>query len=152
MFTLINPIAAILYAVFAYFTAQAFRPLFDPYGSFAALPLWAALAGAFIGMVFVGRQIGRAAWFSVYAGLQGVVLTPVVLALAAAVPRVFDLGYRRRYDGLAEALAGYFGIVVDWLRLLFERDLLFVLALGGAGLGLVLHVIYLLLERRRNAR
>ncbi len=112
MFTLIRPVAALLLAIFAAYLAAAYEPLYDPEADLGNFPLWAAGVGAVIGWVFLGGRIGRPLWFSIYVGVQAVVLTAIGTAMLLAVREVFILGYRRRYGEVMEAITGYFDIIV----------------------------------------
>ena len=152
MFTLIRPVAAILLGTFAYFAAKAYEPLYDPEAYMGAFAGWTAMMGVIVGWLFVGGRIGRALWFSIYIGIQGVAMTGIFIALVMAVREVFILGYRRRYSEILEAFTGYVDIVLGWLGKAMDQDYLIFLATGGAVIGAVLHIVWYLLERRRNAR
>ncbi len=153
MFTLIRPVAGVLLAIFAFYAAQAYAPLYDhsaeDMGGFA---LWTAGVGFVIGWLFVGGYVGRMWWYSLYMGVQGVALTAIGTAALMAVREVFVLGYRRRYAEVMDALTGYFEIIVGWLGKAMDQDFLILLGVGGLVIGLVLHLIFLAMERRRNAR
>ncbi|MCA2010722.1 TrgA family protein [Cereibacter sphaeroides] len=152
MFTLIRPVAALLMAVFAYYAAKAYEPLYDPQAYMGTFAAWTALMGLLVGWVFVGGRIGRAWWFSIYIGIQGVAMTGVFIAMVMAVREVFILGYRRRFREIMDAFTGYFDIVVNWLGKAVDQDYLIFLATGGAVIGFALHLVWMLLERRRNDR
>ncbi|MCB1360865.1 MAG: TrgA family protein [Rhodobacter sp.] len=153
MFTLIQPIAAVFFAVFAAYCSKQFELLhFGEMRDGSSLPLWSAGVAAVVGWLFVGRRIGRAIWHSVYQGVQGVVLAAIAISAVMAVGEVFYRGYHRRYDEPMEALTGYFSIVIDWLREMLVQDFLVLTLGGGVVIGLVLHVLWLLMERRRNDR
>lgn len=152
MFTLIRPVAGALLAIFAFFAAQAYAPLYDPQADMGAFPLWTAGVGFVTGWLFVGGKIGRSWWFSLYMGVQGVALTAIGTAALMAVREVFVLGYRRRYAEVMDALTGYFEIITGWLGKAMDQDFLILLGVGGLVIGLVLHLIFQALERRRNAR
>ena len=153
MFTLIQPIAAVFFAVFAAYCSKQFELLhFGEMRDGSSLPLWSAGVAAIVGWLFVGRRIGRAIWHSVYQGVQGVVLAAIAISAVMAVGEVFYRGYHRRYDEPMEALTGYFSIVIDWLREMLVQDFLVLTLGGGVVIGLVLHVLWLLMERRRNDR
>jgi len=152
MFTLIRPIAAVLLGVFAIIAAQAYEPLFDPDARWGSFPLWAAGVSAVIGWVFLGGRIGRSIWFSAYFGVQAVVLAAIATAGFLAVGEVFSRGYQRRYTEMLEAATGYFEIVVDWLGRALVAEFLVLMIAGGLVLGAVLHVVWAMMERRRNAR
>lgn len=152
MFTLIRPVAAVLLGAFAYFAAKAYEPLYDPQANMGAFALWTAGVGFVTGWLFLGGRIGRSVWFSLYMGVQAVVMAGLGTAMLMAVREVFILGYRRRYSEVMDALTGYFEIIVGWLGKAMVQDYLILLAGGGLAIGLVLHIVNLGMERRRNAR
>lgn len=153
MFTLIRPVSAVLLAVFAYFAAVAYGPVYDPEIDLGTTYiLYAVGVGFVVGWVFLGGMLGRALWFSIYASLQAVVLTAVVTAGVLAVGETFTRGYRRQYTEVMEAVLGYFDIVLNWLGRALVADYLIALAVGAAVVGVSLHVLNALFERRRNER
>lgn len=152
MFTLIRPIAGVLLAVFAFYAAQVYEPLFDPQADMGSFALWTAGVGFVTGWLFLGGSIGRSWWFSVYMGVQAVAIAAIGTAALMAVREVFILGYRRRYTEVMDALTGYFEIVGGWLGKAMVQDYLILLGVGGLAIGLALHLIFLAMERRRNDR
>lgn len=152
MFTLIWPIAALMLGVFALYAAQIYEPLFDPEADLGSMPIWAAAISAVVGWGFLGGRIGRAMWYSAFVGVQAVVLAAICTAGFLAVGEVFTRGYRRQYTEVVEAITGYFGIVVDWLSRGLVQDYLILLGVGGLAIGALLHMVWGLMERRRNAR
>ena len=86
MFTLIRPVSAVLLAVFAYFAAVAYGPVYDPEVDLGTTYIWYAVGVSFVvGWVFLGGMLGRALWFSIYAALQAVVLSAVATAMVLGV-------------------------------------------------------------------
>lgn len=152
MFTLIRPVAALLLAIFAAYCAKVYEPLYGPEADLGSFPLWAAAVCFAVGWAFVGNGIGRSWWFSIYLGVQGVALGAVATAMLIAVREVFVLGYRRRYGEVMEAFTGYFDIVVGYLTKALVQDFLILLAAGGAVIGLLLHIVWAMMEKRRNDR
>jgi len=152
MFTLIRPVAAVLLAIFAFYAAKAYEPLYDPLANMGNFALWAGGVGFVTGWLFLGGKQTRALWFSLYVGVQAVALAVLGTAMLLAVREVFILGYRRRYPEVMDAITGYFDIVLGWLAKAYDRDFLILLGVGGLVIGLVLHIVMALMERRRNAR
>ena len=152
MFTLIQPITALFLSVFAYFAALRYEPLFDPEADLGRMPMVAVIVAIFIGWTHVGPRLGRKLWLSMYMGIQAVGLTAIGTAMVIAVREIFVRGYRMQYDEVLEAFAGYFSIVLEWLYKGFVPEYLGFLAAGGAIIGAVLHVLFFLMERRRNDR
>ncbi|WP_417627907.1 TrgA family protein [Pararhodobacter aggregans] len=152
MFTLIRPVAAILLAIFAFYAAKAYEPLYDPQAVMGNFALWTAGVGGVTGWVFLGGRLDRSIWFSLYVGVQAVVLTALFTAMLMGVREVFILGYRRRYPEVMDALTGYFDILVGWFAKAMVQEYLILLGGGGLALGLLLHVLNRGMERRRNVR
>lgn len=152
MFTLIRPVSAVFLAIFAYFAALAFWPLHLPGVEPGFFPWYPVRVAAVVGWLFVGGGIGRKLWYSVYITVQGVALTVIGTAMYMAVGEVFLQGYRRRYPEVTDAIAGYFEIVMAYIAKTFDRDFLLLLLAGGVVIGLVLHGVFHLMERRRNDR
>lgn len=153
MFTLTRLLSALLLGLFAYAVAPQYELLHEPGTDLGNFEPWVGAVGVAIGWAFLGRQIGqRAIWHSGFVGVQAVALTGIAAAGVLAVREVFVLGYRLRYDGVTEAFSGYFEIVVNWLSLAMQRDFLLLLGAGGLVLGIVLHLLHLMMERRRHDR
>ncbi|MCB1388393.1 MAG: TrgA family protein [Rhodobacteraceae bacterium] len=152
MFTLIRPVAAILLAIFAFYAARAYEPLYDPEANMGSFAVWTAGVGFVTGWVFLGGRIGRSWWFTLYMGVQAVAMTAIGTAMLMAIREVFILGYRRRYPEVMDALTGYFEIIVGWLGKAMVQDYLIMLAAGGLVIGFLLQVVHLGMERRRNER
>lgn len=152
MFTLIRPLAALALGLLGLVAAEAYRPLNDIVPETMTFTYWTAGLSALVGWVFLGGQMGRALWYSLYASLQAVVLAAIVTSGVFSVYRIFLLGYRRQYREPMEAFTGYFENLVDFLRLGLERDFLILLGIGALIIGLALHMVHWLLERRRLTR
>ncbi len=152
MFTLIRPLAALALGILGLFAAEAYRPLNDLVPDTATFTYWTIGLSALVGWLFLGGQMGRALWYSIYASLQAVVLAAVVTSAVFSVYRIFLLGYRRQYREPMDAFTGYFENLVDFLLAGLERDFLILLGVGAVVVGLVLHVVHWLLERRRLTR
>ena len=59
MFTLIRPVSAVLLAVFAYFAAVAYGPVYDPEVDLGTTYIWYAVGVSFVvGWVFLGGMLG----------------------------------------------------------------------------------------------
>jgi len=152
MFTLIRPLAALALGVLGLVAAQAYRPLNDLVPETMTFTYWTVGLSALVGWLFLGGQMGRALWYSVYASLQAVALAAIVTSGVFSVYRIFLLGYRQQYREPMEAFTGYFENLVDFLRVGLDRDFLILLGGGAVVVGLVLHAAHSLLERRRLTR
>jgi len=151
MFTLTRLSAAILMAVFALWLSGAYDVLYDPERRLQLLPQLLGGVGLVVGWAFLGKK-QVALWMSAYLGVQAVVLTGVVAALLVAVRDIFVLGYRRRFAEAADAVMAIPMIAWDYLSRALVTDFLIILGVGGVVLGVMVHVIDRLLDRRRLAR
>jgi hypothetical protein len=151
MFTLTRLIAAILLAVFALWLAGAYDALYDAERPLMFLPQLLAGSGFAVGWAFLGKK-SKALWMSAYLGVQAVVLTGVVAASLVAVRDIFELGYRRRFSDAGDAVMAIPMIAWDYLSRALVTDFLIVLGVGGVVLGVAVHAIDRMLDRRRLAR
>ncbi|KPQ08423.1 MAG: hypothetical protein HLUCCA12_01045 [Rhodobacteraceae bacterium HLUCCA12] len=152
MFTLIRPLAALALGLLGWIAADAYRLLNEMVPDTATFTFLTAGIAAVSGWVFLGGQIGRALWYSIYASIQAVVVASVATSAFFAVRQGFVLGYRMRYREPMEAVADMFAHFVDFLRIGLERDFLMLLGAGAVLIGIALHVLFWLLERRRTTR
>jgi len=152
MFTIIRPIAAVLLAVFAVYAAQAYEPIYDPEADLGSFPVWAAGVSFVVGWMFLGGQVGRSLWYSAFVGIQAVILAAIATAAFLAVGVVFNRGYNMRYGEVIDAITGYFGIIVDWLTRGLVPEFLILMGVGGTVVGIILHILWSGMEKRRNAR
>jgi len=152
MFTLIRPIAAVALGLLGWFAAEAYRPLDDSIPDTLSFTFWTAGLSAAVGWMFLGGQIGRALWYSIFAALQAVALAAIVVSAAFALRAIFVLGYRRQYREPIEAFGGYFENLLAYLQAGLTRDFLILLGAGAVAAGIGLHIIHIVLERRRMAR
>lgn len=151
MFTLTRAFAALSLALFALWIAPTYEAIYDPERPMPALRPLLAVVGFFTGWWFLGAP-RRQLWFSVYLGLQAVVLTGVIAAGLGAVREIFVQGYRRRYDEATEAVLAIPEFAWDYLSRAWVPDFVLTLAVGGVALGVAVHLVDWLLDRRRLAR
>lgn len=153
MFTLIRPVSALALAILAAIAAPAYWPLFRPDWPLPPVfVLWMAAFGFSVGWLFLGARVDRRLWMTVFAALQAVVLTALLAVTIFGFREVFVLGYRRRFREPMEAFNGFFEIAGGWLRLALERDFLIMLGVGGLLVGVAVHLLHKLFERRRLTR
>jgi hypothetical protein len=151
MFTLTRLSAAILMTLFMLWLVPIYDDLNDPDAPLRGAANLLGTVGFLVGWGFLGHKT-RALWWSVYLGVQAVVLAGAVAALLVAVRDIFILGYRRQVREPLEALTSIPQIAWDYLSHALTQDFLILLGGGGVVLGLVIHVIDRLLDRRRLAR
>ncbi|WP_209425700.1 TrgA family protein [Pararhodobacter sp. SW119] len=152
MFTLIRPLSALVLAILAIVAAEAYRPLFAEGAQLGGLNLWVAGIAAVIGFGYLGPRVDHGFFWTLYYTAQAVVLTALVAALGAALRMVFVHGYRRVYREPMDAVEGFVDQTLRFMAVAMDRS--FLLLLGGGALicGIVLWLLFRLLERRRLAR
>ena len=151
MFTLTRLSAALLLTLFLLWIAPIYDRIYDPQRPLLGLANLLGTAGFITGWAFLGQK-SRALWLSAYLGLQGVILAGLFAAVLAAVRDIFVLGYRRQVREPFEALISIPQIAWDYLSRALVPELYMPLAVGGVMIGLTVHVIDRLLDRRRLAR
>lgn len=148
--TLTKLLALLLFAGFAAAAAERYVALYDdPPGHGSLVPYLAAL-GAAVGWRYIGVRVGggvaRAAWVGVQAVLLLVFWALAILGTA----EVFARGYARHYDGVTEALIGWFDIALEHLARMAEPDFVLFLIGGGVVVGVVCSIFDRFAERRRR--
>lgn len=152
MLSLIQPVAAAMLAALAFYGAGLYAPLYDPQADMGSFPLWAAGCGAVTGWMFLGRRVGKSLWLSGFLGVQAIVLAAVLLGVVMGIRGAFVLGYRRRYDNLAETFQGFIDNLVTWFSKALDPGFLIAMGLGAVVVGVILHAISRAFETRRNTR
>jgi hypothetical protein len=151
MFTLTRLAAAILMTLFLLWVAPIYDQIHDPRAPMRGIAYLLGTMGFIAGWVFLGQK-SQALWWSVCLGLQAVVLAGLGAALLVAVRDSFVLGYRRQVREPIEAVTAIPQIAWDYLSKALAPELWPILVGGGVGLGLAVHVIDRLLDRRRLDR
>lgn len=153
MFTLTRLFSAVVLGGLVWFLAPYYERLWVPQTELGRFEPWLFRAGLVVGWLFMGGLVGaRGLWFSVYATVQGVVLTAVLAASGFAVREVFVLGYRRRFDDPTEAVLAIPRIAGDYLWRALDPDFLILAGSGAVVSGVLLHLLHGWMERRRNDR
>lgn len=151
MFTLTRLAAAVLMMLFMIWLAPIYDEVHDPEGPLRGVVRLMGTMGFIVGWAFLGQK-ARALWFSAYLGLQAVVLTGIAAAGLVAVRDIFVLGYRRQVREPVDAVIRIPEIAWDYLSRALTQDFLILLGVGGVVIGLAVHVIDRLLDKRRLAR
>lgn len=151
MFTLTRLAAAVLMMLFMIWLAPIYDEVHDPRGPLRGAVRLMGACGFVVGWMFLGQK-SKALWFSVYLGLQAVVMTGIVAAGLVAVRDIFVLGYRRQVREPVEAVVRIPEIAWDYLSRALVPDFMVTLAVGGVVIGLAVHLVDRLLDKRRLAR
>lgn len=149
--TLTKLCAFLLFGLFAMIGGERYLLLFEDPPMTGSPALWLGLIGGAVGWRFVGARttggLGQGAWV----GVQGTILVIFWALVAFGVAEVFARGYARRYDGVMDALTGWFAIALEHLeQMRAAPDFLIFLGLGGITCGLVCTVFFRFAERRRQ--
>lgn len=150
MFTLTRIAAFVLMGVLGYFSAQAYVPIYAVSLYVGNFPSYMAVIGALCGWMYLGGRMGRGWIMAAYMGVQTAVLIAVAGAMIFALQRVWVQGYRMRYQGdIGRAFESYFDILTGYLLKALTLDPLLQVLGAAAVVGVVLQLIFNLLERRR---
>lgn len=153
MFTLTRLLSALLLGGLVWLLAPYYEALWVPETELGHFEPWLFRFGLVVGWLFMGGLIGtRGMWFSIYAAVQGVVLTAVVTASVFAVREVFILGYRRRYTEPMEAVLGIPQIAGEYLSWALDKDFLILAGAGATLVGVSVHLLHRWMDRRRHDR
>ncbi|MCC5984335.1 MAG: TrgA family protein [Rhodobacteraceae bacterium] len=150
--TLTRLLALILFAGFAVAAGDRFYALFDDPPIRSVPALWFGVIGAAVGWTFVGgrvrRNLAQAAWI----GVQGVLMLILWSLIVFGILEVFARGYARQYDGVTEALVGWFVIAQENLTVMAEPGFALFLLVGGVVSGLLCGLFFRVAEARRAQR
>lgn len=150
--TLTRFLTMLAFAAFAIHAATVFQLMQEGAYVSGKFNLVVALAAALAGWRTAGPRIEKSVLASVFAVLQGMIVTVLLACIAGATSETFRLGHDTRYDDLGEAMEGFFGFITEHVRDLAVPELLLPMALFCVGAGLALSITFRLLEARRLAR
>lgn len=143
-------VAFVLFAALGYFAAEAYAPYLIERPSLGGHATLIALITGAMGWSFLGGQVGRGWVMAAYVGVQTVVLSAVVNAAVFSLGRVWVQGARQRYGGdLQRAFESYWDYLLGFLRTTLERDVLIPVLVAAAVLGVIMQLVFVMLERRR---
>ncbi len=150
--TLTRLVALVLFAFLAYIAGDRYITLFDPSEGLPAVPVvWLAVVGGAVGWQFVGGRVGAGSLQSIWIGLQGVVLAIFWALVLLGGAEMVARSHAQRYDGVMEAVIGWFEIALEHLtRMGGSVDFLILLAAGGAICGLLSGLFFRYAEKRRK--
>ena len=129
-------VAAALFALLAVVGVQVFIPLLPEATQVRGLVPSAIAIGVACGWLILGRVAGRGYGMAIGNAIStGVALVFWMLLLWALVEMV-ERSTRMRYDGPMQALLGGLGLMVEYGTLMIDMQVLGVLLLGSAVVGI----------------
>lgn len=150
--TLTRFFTMLAFAAFAFHVATLYQLMQEGAQVRSSFNIVVALAAALAGWRIAGPRIEKNILASVFGVLQGMIVAILLAAIAGATAETFRLGYKVRYDDLGEAMQGFFGFVTDKVKDLAVPDLMMPMVIFCLSSGIVLSVLFRLLEARRLAR
>jgi hypothetical protein len=130
-------IAALLWAVLAWYTSQLIKPLF-PEGTDVG---WFAEVNALIGIVIGWQVAGSRAGGTWAAAISYGVTATVALVLWClflhSFAEMIRLSLRKLYEGPVDALVGVFALMVDYGQMILDPQVIVTLLVGGIIAGIL---------------
>ncbi|SDX22659.1 TrgA family protein [Roseicitreum antarcticum] len=150
MFTLTRATAALLLAVLALVLTGAYRALDPEFRASGMLEVIVALSAGWIGWAMLGPRIDRRVVMGIWATMQALVVAAIVAMAVLGVAQVFRRGYDMEYDGVEEAVLGFFAILQEFVTPMWDAGFLTQAALGSALVGLIVVAAFRWFEGRRK--
>jgi hypothetical protein len=150
--TLTRFLTMLAFAAFSVHVATLFQLMQEGAHVSGSFNMVVAFAAALAGWRVAGPRIERNLLVSVFGVFQGMIVAVLLAATFGATSETFRLGYKVRYDDLGEAMQGFFGFITEHVKELAVPDLMIPMASFCLGSGLVLSLVYRVLEARRTAR
>jgi hypothetical protein len=137
LFTMPKLVAAVLFAILAWYVSNLIEPLFpegyDP-GRFSEGNF---VIGLGVGWVVAGSRAGRGWSSGISAGLTAAFALVFWGLLLNCTYEMLRLSLRRQYDGPVEAVVGVFELMMENLLLMINPTVLGALFGGAAIIGLI---------------
>lgn len=131
-------VAAIVFALVAFFAAELFKPALPPETGWGAFTQICVVIGVLSGWRVMGRLAGRGWYAALGYGLR---TSATILFFAMLIFSIYEMiqqALRSRYDGVFGAIEGTFYIMLDYgAALVHPFDTLIVLVAGGMAAGLL---------------
>lgn len=125
-------VAAILFAMIGWFTADLVKPLLPEGMAVGRFSPVSAAFGLAVGWVFCGKRLEAGATGGFGIGLTSSVLLTFWVLLTFSGYQMLEISMRsNRYDGPVEALIGMSGIFVENLWMIATPPIIGTLAVGG---------------------
>lgn len=150
--TLTRLFAMIAFAGFAVYVATSYQLLQEGARVSGMVNTVAAIMGAVSGWLVAGPRIDGRLIRSVFAMVQGAITAALLSLAASATVETFRLGYKTRYSDLGAALQGFFDHIAEGAQKLATPDILVSIGLFCGVGGLILSILFRLMELRRSAR
>lgn len=150
--TLTRLFALLAFSGFAFYAATQFQLMQEGARVSNVFNLVAVCSAAFAGWRVAGPRISTNLIKSVFGVLQGIIVAVLLALVLGATAETFRLGYKTRYDDLGEATQGFFSHIAEGIQKIVAAELLVPMVIFCVVAGLVLSVLFRLLEYRRTAR
>ena len=124
-------VAAILFAVLAWFVADFIKPVLPEGTDVTKFSPISAGFGALVGWFFTGKRLDAGLGSGFGIGLTSSLLLSFWMLLAFSGSKMIKLSMRNRYDGPVEALQDMFGIGIGYIVLAGTPVVLVTLFVGG---------------------
>lgn len=124
-------IAALWFALLAWFTAELVKNHLPESMPVGRMSLFSAAIGFLVGWIFVGRRAGDTMRAAYGYGLTGAVLISAWGVGWFAVVEMLKRSWDGRYRGPMHALTGTVDLIKDYALFLANIDVIVVLVLGG---------------------
>lgn len=125
-------VAAVLFALLGAVGAIVYIPLLPDGTQTGWLIQGCAALGLISGWRVMGANVGRSYAEAVATGLRTIITTVFFAVLLFAIYVMIRRSMNMMYDGPMEAVLAVFAIMLEYGKLMLNRDFIVVLALGGA--------------------
>jgi hypothetical protein len=129
--------AAVIFAITGYLTAQAVRPLLPEGQPTNLLNLFCILIPVVCGWRALGRLVGKSYLISLNSGIYGIAVSIFFTVFAFSGAEMIKRSTRKQYDGPMDAIVNMFGIMVEYAALLLHPSCLIILATGAVAGGVL---------------
>ncbi|MFV0490381.1 MAG: TrgA family protein [Pseudorhodobacter sp.] len=124
-------IAAIAFAMVAYFSAQAYMSTLPPGTQFGPFLPVSAGVGLICGWVIMGNALGGGYGVAAGGGIKTAICMVVWVLLIFSIVLMVRKAFRKLYQGPMQALVDIFALMLEHLLLMPYPPFLIALALGG---------------------
>lgn len=150
MLTLTRVLSALLLAGLAAYLAASYRTLDPDFRASGMFELVSAVAAAVVGWNYLGARIDTRVVMGAWSAVQAIVVAAIFAMAVFSVAEVFQRGYNMEYNGLEEAILGFFDIIRTYTARMWDAGFAARTVAGAAGVGVVCVVAFRWFEVRRK--